>query len=138
MGNKRLDGRNFKAGNLIRFINEKPAYEIMASCRRFVIAVRKLNRRADSKLLWHQVEMSAYNSFTEAYQELKNEPVYTIIDIDKNIRGPHNLVFNLYDFYRSTDQKKLIEGLINSSIEISKRNSIELDIDYKRTKWLTQ
>jgi hypothetical protein len=52
----------------------------MAKSKQYAVVSRKLNRREDAKLLHFQVEMNACRTFTEAFNENKDCPVYSLID----------------------------------------------------------
>lgn len=55
---------------------------------------------------------------------------YTIIDWNKRIRGPNNLCFNLYEYSEQEGVDDCMADLMNpdENVEVSRRNSIDLDI----------
>lgn len=55
--------------------------------------------------------------------------LYTIIDFKKNIRGRHDLIFNVFNFKNEEDLDYLFEQLNKGDIEVSRRNNIPLDIE---------
>lgn len=121
---------NLKVGQKVVFANEqKLPYTILAGSERYVIASRKLSRRGDAEMLHAEVRMSAYCSFTEAYNDLKDSPIYTIMDFKEMIRGAHNMIFNCYDFSNERSMKKLIIDLERGKVEISHRNRAPLNIE---------
>lgn len=122
-------------GQQVFFHNEKLPFEIKAVSERYAVVSRKLNRREDASLLHHQVEMSAYSNFTEAFNANKDNPVYSILDFKTQYRGPDNLVLGGLDYFDVKDCKKAIKWLETSKIEISRRNKVELNIDWGRTNF---
>ena len=118
----------------IFFKKEKLPYKIMAMSERFVIVSRKLNRREDAELLHHKVRMSAYLSFTEAFNANKENPVYSIIDLQYNVRSSCNLIFDFTDYFDKEDCQKCIKMLESGEIELSKRNMKKLEINWDQTK----
>lgn len=113
---------------IIYFLEDKLPYKIMAASESYAIAVRKLHRREDADLLHHQVKMSAYYSFTQAFNSNKFNPVYSIIDFNNNKRGSDNLVFGMINYFSSEDCEKCINMLESGEIQLSHRNSVELNI----------
>jgi len=117
----------------IYFIGEKIPYVVKAISERYVIVSRKLNRREDADLLHHMVKMSAYSSFTSAYDHLKESPVYSILDFQKNLKAPHNLIFGPFDYFKDEDCEEAIKWLEKGEMELSHRNRAELHIDWDKT-----
>lgn len=60
----------------------------------------------------------------------RTTPEYTIIDLEKNIRGPHNFLFSKYDFSRQGYIDKLLFDLNHEfgGVKISEQSKIPLDI----------
>lgn len=117
-----------KAKGVIYFKEENLPYKIVGFNGRFAICTRRLNRRHDADMLKQRVEMQAYLSFTNAYNDLKNEPIYSIVDFDNAQRGPHNLVFNPYDFKEEYCIKNCLRDLKSGKTELSGRYTIQLNI----------
>jgi hypothetical protein len=90
----------FSDGKKIHFTNEKLPYIVMAVSDRYAVVVRKLHRRQDASLLHDRVRMSAYLSFTEAYNCNKDTAVYSLIDFKENKRSSDNLVFGIFDYFK--------------------------------------
>ena len=99
---------NLAKGQKIYFTNEKIPYKVMSVSDRYAVVSRKLNKRQDADLLKHEVEMSAFCSFTEAYNAYKNNPIYSIIDFKEQIRAPHNLIFGDFDYSKEKDCDRAI------------------------------
>jgi len=93
----------FEVGKKIKFKNEKTKYTIKAKSERFIICTRPFN--------------------------LKRTVFYTIIDLERMVRGANNKVFNAYDYKKNEDIKKCLEDLENGFCEVSFRNFVELDIE---------
>jgi len=111
----------------VYFKEEKLPMDIMAKSYRYLVCSRKLNRRQDAELLHFEVKRDAYMSFTEAYKHLKNEPVYTVVDLENSIRGGINLIFNPYNYFDKSSCQKLIEDLEEGTVEISRRTRISFE-----------
>jgi len=123
----------FSVGNQVYFSNEKLPYNVMALSKRYAVVSRKLNKREDAEHLHHRVKMSAYSSFTEAYNDNKDAPVYSLIDFTENQRSPDNLVFGIFDYFNEVDCKKAIRYLETGKMELSSRNKAELSVDFGRS-----
>lgn len=117
----------------IFFIGEKAPMIIKAISKNYAICTRLLHRWYDADMLKRKVEMGAYFSFTEAYNHLKGETVYSILDFKNNTRGPHNMIFNSFDFKKQNEINYLLSALEIGEIELSRRNSIKLNIDFSKT-----
>ncbi len=120
-----------KNNNKISFKNEKLPYTIKAQDERYIIATRKLNKRQDADLLKHKVNMNAYNSFNEAYNDLKSEVIYTIVDLKEQIRSTDDYIFGIYDYSSQFDIDQCLIDLNSGECRLSKRNMITLEIDLK-------
>ena len=128
-----MSEQKLKVGQKVFFTNEKLPYEVKAVSDRYAVVSRKLHRREDAELLHHKVSMLAYFSFTEAYDDNKGNPVYSLLDFKENLKAPDNLIFGNYDYFNSDDCEKAIKDLENGTIELSHRGRVELSIDWKRT-----
>lgn len=118
---------------LVYFIGEKLPMKVKAVNENFAICTRKLNKRQDAYLLHRQVETGAYFSFTEAYNNKKEEMIYTIIDFKKNIRGAHNLIMGGCDFKDEKEMQDFLIELESGEVEISYRNRCDYNLDFERT-----
>ena len=77
--------------------------------------------------------MGAYMSFTEAYKDLRNEKIYTIIDFKRNIKAPHNLIFGGYNFKNQKSIDQLLKDVSSGKTELSERNRSDYLLDFERT-----
>lgn len=93
--------RNQKIGDKIWFSSEKNPYRVMACDNRYLVCTKPFN--------------------------FKKTVLYTIIDLDKNIRGVENLIF-CAGFETVKDCNNALARLSSGETEISHRNFIELDI----------
>jgi hypothetical protein len=118
----------FTVGQKVSFPDEPP-YTVMAVSERYVIVSRKLNRRADADLLWYQVRMGAYFSFTSAYNALKDSPVYSVLDLKEGVRSSDDLVFGVYDYFDVVDCELSVHALEAGEIGLSGRNGAVLKIN---------
>ena len=123
----------FSVGKKVYFSDEKLPYNVMAVSKRYALVSRKLNRREDAELIHHMVKMSAYLSFTQAYNDNKDTPVYSVIDFTENKRSSNNLVFGIFDYFDEVDCKKAIGYLETGGMELSSRDKAELVVDFKRS-----
>jgi len=99
---KRSAMEDYKVGDKISFLNLKRAYTIRACNERYLICVQNNNLP-------------------------KIKYLYTIVDLEEEIRGTHNMLFNCYK-NNDTNWKLLLRRLKNGDVEISHRNRVELDI----------
>lgn len=112
----------------ILFKEESLPYNVMAIDNNYIIASRKLDLREDKELLKHRVDMNAYISIKEAYNNNRDNPVYSIIDLKNNVRSSDNLVFKMIDYFDKKECKKVLEKLNNNEIGLSERDKIELNM----------
>ncbi len=94
-------------GDKIRFEEEKQAYTIQAMGVRYLVCTKPFN--------------------------LKNTVLYTIVDLQENIRGTENLVFGAGAETREQCEEMLmrLEGNdvdLGFQTEISRRNNVQLKI----------
>ena len=97
----------YKVGDKIKFRSEKQRYTIQACNERFLVCTKPFN--------------------------LQKTVLYTIVDLQENIRGTENTVFCM-----GAESKKQCESmlfrLVKSETGISKRNRIKLDITEGNTQ----
>jgi hypothetical protein len=115
-------------GQSVKFHNDKLPYTVMAVSDKYAVCVRKLNRRADADILRFRVQMGAYTSFTEAYNDCKNEPIYTLIDFEKKIRSSSDLIFFPLNLFNESDCDEAIKMLERGEMGLSKRNQCEFEL----------
>lgn len=132
--------KHFKIMNKLKidqnvyFTGEKLPMKVMALSDRFAVVSRKLNRTEDADLIRHQVEMGAFENFTDAYNDMKGKPVYSLLDFEEMIKAPDNLVFGRYDYFDQSQCQDAVISLVDGQMELSERNRAELKIDWERTK----
>lgn len=89
-----------RVGSRVRFAEDKQSYTIRAMSERYAICTKPYNP--------------------------KKTVYYTIVDIVEMIRGPNNLVFNIYDYSKAEDCEQSLRDLVDGKIEISSRHRIPL------------
>lgn len=67
---------------------------------------------------------------TQPYNFRPKTVVYTIIDFERGVRGPDNMVFGIHDYYSDEDCKDAFDELNRGELEVSGRTSrfVKLDI----------
>lgn len=121
-------------GQKVFFENELKPYVVMAVSKRYAVVIRKLNKKEDKSILDFKVETGAYCTKDEAWKDLKDCPVYSLIDFKENKRAADSFVFGVYDYLKPLDCLKAIIDLYDGKMELSKRNMTELNIDWSKTK----
>ncbi len=122
-----MSNQKLKKGQQVFFIYEKLSMTVNEVKDNYAICSRPLHRWYDAELLKHKVEMGGYISFTEAFEDLKNSLVYTIVDFVNKIRGPHNSWgYGIEKETLESDVKEMMNSLITGEIEISSRNCVDL------------
>ncbi len=93
-----------EVGDKIKFKEEKQRYTIRASNRRFAVCTKPFN--------------------------CKKTTLYTVIDLERNIRGTENLIFSAG---AETDQQciDMLDRLTKGETEVSYRKCIPLKIETK-------
>lgn len=97
--------KNLKTGDKIKFESEKQKYTIKAKSDRYLICTKPFNP--------------------------KKTVLYTIIDLERLVRGTNNFVFNPYDYAVQEDIDKCLIDLESeeSVCEVTHRNCIQLDVE---------
>jgi len=96
--------RNLKVGDKIKFQKEKHRYTIQAKSDRFIVCTKPFNAR-------------------KTY-------LYTIIDLERLVRGAIGLVFGLTDDVNNSESaQECINDLENGEYEVSHRNCVKLDVE---------
>ncbi len=119
-------------GQDVYFQGEDLPMKVKVINKKYAVCTRPLDKVEDADLLEYKVEMKAYSTFEKAYKSLKNEVIYTILDFENGVKGPHNLVFNDYNFRKQRDMAKLLKDLESGDVEVSRRNQAVLRIDYAK------
>jgi hypothetical protein len=93
-----------KVGSRLYFITDKRPFVVKAMNDRFIIATKPFNVRKTC--------------------------LYTILDMKMGIRGPNNLVFNMYDYTKQPDIEDCLNDLSDPDevTEVSRRRSVSIDI----------
>lgn len=92
---------NAQVGDKILFKSEKKSYTVMACDERFIVCTKPFN--------------------------VKKTVLYTIIDINRNVRGTENLIFCM-GFETNDDCQEALKRLQLGESEVSYRNYVKLDI----------
>lgn len=126
-------------GQSVYFTGKNLPYIVRATSPRFAIVSRSLDREEDEELLEWEVERTSYFSEDEAFEACKDDPVYSILDFENDIRGTDNLIFGIFDYFDADDCKTVIkmleaENSEDESMEISHRNQTDIYIDWQRTE----
>lgn len=100
--------QRLSVGDKVRFIPEKRPYTIKAKSNKFLICTKPFN--------------------------LKKTVLYTIIDLERIVRGANNQVFNGYDYTVDKDIQECLNDLESGKLEVSHRNCLKLDIQIPITK----
>lgn len=116
----------------VYFLGEVLPMKVQVFSDNYAICTRKLDKNVDASLIQHQVTNLAYLTFKEAWNDLKNEVVYTIIHFESEIKGPHDLLFNTIDFTSKKSMEALLYNLDNNKISLSKRHSKKFSFDLKK------
>lgn len=122
-----------KEGQKIFFTGEEIPMDLIARTERFGVVVRSLDIKEDFNLLMFEVERGAAHDSKQAYEENKGEPIYSLLDFEKEKRAPSNMIFNPYDYWSKEDCCKCVKALDDGEHELSRRHGIDLNIDWFRT-----
>jgi hypothetical protein len=93
---------NIKIGDKIKFIPEKQKYTVKAKSDRYLICTKPFN--------------------------LKKTVLYTIIDLERLVRGTNDRIFNPYDYAIQEDINECLKDLESGQVEVSHRNCVKLDV----------
>lgn len=99
---------HLEVGHKIYFSGERNGYTVKALNDRFAICTKPYNP--------------------------KRTVLYSIIDINRQVRGPNDLVFNMYDYTIQDDIDECMRDLESGETEVSYRRCAELCIDKIKTK----
>jgi hypothetical protein len=123
-------------GHKIFFVSEQLPMELIARTDRYACVIRSLDAIHDSDLLEHKVKMDAYVDIEEAIEDLKDCPVYSLIDFVEEKKAPSNLLFagDRFDFWSKAGCEDAVQCLVTGEHELSRRNSVKLNIDWETTK----
>lgn len=93
---------NFKVGYKVKFIEEKKPYTVRACNDKFAVCTKPFN--------------------------LKKTVFYTVIDLNKNIRGTENLIFGM-GAETHNECIEMLQRLTAGETDISHRNNIKCNIE---------
>lgn len=125
-----IDLKKFKT---VHFKEDSLPYDIKAIDDNYVVTSRVLNIDEDNSLLENKVDMNVYLDIKEAFENLKDSPVYSIIDLKNNVRASDNLIFGTIDYFDEDSCLECLKKLNNGDIGLSKRTSIPLNINIEKT-----
>ena len=91
----------FPVGTKIKFAEEKQFYTVQASNERFAVCTKPLN--------------------------CKKTVLYTVINLDEDIRGTENLIFG-FGAESKSQCEEMLERLTTGETEVSYRNRVNLHI----------
>lgn len=128
-----MDYKKLTSGQKIYFKGEGIPMELIAKNNRYGVVVRSLDIEEDYDLIYFQVERGAYLDTELAYEDLKNDPVYSLLDFKENWRAPSNLIFCPYDFWSKESCIDCLIDLKKGIGELSRRHGTELNIDWNKT-----
>lgn len=93
----------YPVGSKIKFKEEKQRYTVQAAGEEWLICTKPFNAR--------------------------KTVIYTIVDLEEQIRGTDNYVFSPFDYEERSDCEECLADLIKGKAGISYRNRIALDIE---------
>ena len=96
--------KRLNIGDKIKFVSEKQKYTIKAKSNRYLICTKPFNPQ--------------------------RTVLYTIIDLERLVRGTNNMLFNPYEYTNQEHIDECLKDLRRDYIEVSHRNSILLDVEY--------
>ncbi len=114
----------------IVFKNETAPFNVVSENEKFMVCTRKLCKVDDKEYLEHAVSMDAFLNFESAYKFCKDYVMYTICDIEKNIRGVHDLKLNIYDFNDKEECDIVLKDLTDGKLNVNEDTCIS-EISYK-------
>jgi hypothetical protein len=94
--------QKLNVGDRVKFVSEGKPYKVCASDNRFAICIKPFN--------------------------LRKTTIYTIVDFERGVRGPDNMVFG-GGYESKEDAEEALVKLQDGDIEVSYRNCIDLDIE---------
>lgn len=124
-----------KDGQKIYFIGQNMPMELIARTENYACVIRSLDIKEDFELLFHEVKVGAYRDCESALEDLKDAPVYSLLDFREEKKAPSNMLFagDLYDFWSKRGCKKACIDLERGKHELSRRHGCDLQIDWERT-----
>lgn len=128
-----MDYKKLETGQKIYFVGEGIPMELIAKNNLYGVVVRSLDIEEDYDLIYFQVERGAYYNTSEAFEDIKSDPVYSLLDFKRQKRAPSNMILCMYDYWSKEGCIDAIVDLKKGVHELSKRHGIDLNIDWNRT-----
>lgn len=118
---------NYKVNSTIKFQEENLPYIIQAVSQRYLICTRPFDKKEDNDIVKHELEMGTYCTKKEALEDLQNLLIYTIVDLEEQIRGADN--YNSWSDYSTQKEcEEVLNALNSGEVSISHRNRLKLNI----------
>jgi hypothetical protein len=89
-----------QVGGKVKFLNDRCKYTVQARSERYIICTRKFIKTV----------------------------MYTIVDLQEQIRGTDNLVFGM-GYESKEDCEDNLKRLVDGEMEVSHRNRVKLDVE---------
>ncbi|WP_405329508.1 hypothetical protein [Leeuwenhoekiella sp. LLG6367-2.1] len=128
-----MNYQNLIPGQKVFFKKENIPMELIARTDRYAVVVRNIDIEEDYELIYFEVERGAYYDTQEAFEAIKDFPVYSLLDFETETRAPSNLIFNPWDFWSKNDCVECLRELEKATHQLSTRNGEKLIIDWDRT-----
>lgn len=93
--------KGLRPGDSVTFAGERQAYRVRAASGRFAILTKPFN--------------------------LRKTVLYSIIDWERGVRGPDNMIFS-HGYESDPDIAERMQELLEGSIEVSHRRELPIDI----------
>jgi hypothetical protein len=117
-----------KKGDNVNLEGECLPYRVMAISNRFAVVSRHFDRQEDYELLEWEVKRGAQTDIDSAFENCKDLPVYSLLDLQQKLRSTDNLVFGIYDYFSETDCEECLKGLENGTVELSHRGITDFSL----------
>lgn len=117
-----MNDKEFKEGDVIRFEADNLPFTVKACSHRYLICTRPIVLS----------DLKDWNECGYTKSELMKTVIYTIVDLDEQIRGPHDRVLSPYDYVQQQDIETCLEDIEKGEISISVRYRVPLDIRWQQ------
>lgn len=95
--------KSLKMGDKVKFKPERQRYTVKAKSDRFIICTKPFN--------------------------IQKTCLYTIIDLERLVRGTNDRIFNPYDYMIQEDIEECLRDLESVRVEVTHRNCVMLDVE---------